>query len=99
MGGEVIYTVCTTLYISSLILHTTHTLIQGLVRMTSTSVPDEVVRDPTLNALQRTLAGGNCYLSSTYYIEKRGPASGMSQSKNHITWQFPMVSVGAPCAF
>ena len=37
---------------------------------------DRIVRDPMLKSLHRTLAGGNFYLSSTYYIEKWGPARG-----------------------
>jgi len=37
---------------------------------------DRIVRDSNLNALHRTLAGGNFYISSTYYIEKWGPALG-----------------------
>eukprot|EP01051_Picozoa_sp_SAG22_P019117 SAG22_NODE_3427_length_1718_cov_3.228536_1_plen_289_part_10 len=37
---------------------------------------DEIIRDPVLKALHRTLAGGNIYMSSTYFIEKLGPAEG-----------------------
>lgn len=37
---------------------------------------DRIVRDPVLKTLHQTLAGGNIYISSTYYIEKWGPARG-----------------------
>ena len=37
---------------------------------------DRIVRDPLLKILHQTLAGGNFYISSTYYIEKWGPARG-----------------------
>jgi hypothetical protein len=43
---------------------------------------DRIVRDPILKALHRTLAGGNFYISSTYYIEKWGPADGGSLHNN-----------------
>lgn len=37
---------------------------------------DTIVTDPVLNAIHRELAGGPCFISATYYIEKQGPASG-----------------------
>jgi hypothetical protein len=37
---------------------------------------DRIVRDPTLTALHRTLAGGAMFIAATYFIEKVGPAIG-----------------------
>ena len=41
-----------------------------------TALWDPIVTDPVLNAIHRELAGGPCFISATYYIEKQGPASG-----------------------
>ena len=41
-----------------------------------TSLWDDIVTDPHLNAIHTELAGGPCNISATYYIEKQGPATG-----------------------
>lgn len=41
-----------------------------------TALWDPIVTDPVLNAIHCELAGGPCFISATYYIEKQGPASG-----------------------
>ena len=60
---------------------------------------DLIVRDPLLRALHQTLAGGNMYLSSTYFIEKRGPAGEKTLARRtllHLLLHHPALSSASP---